>query len=633
MKYRLLKFVLLSQIILFCPSIEIFASTVPPIDSTSPVHLYISVTGAIVILLVSVFLATAKGKQFLGNLKVRTNLYLLTGLVLLSALSVGLYGIYSMKNIRKELVEIAHQDIPLTEIITLIETHQLEQAIWLERALRLSLENNDSAYEHAIKQFLRLAQIVDQEIKKGEHMAEDSLENAGRPDHRQKFELILNTLKEIEQEHGDFDKHVAHIFKEIDQGHQHEIGNLIAEIEKEEEELDRKLQAFLMDVEKFTEKSTNEAISHEKSAAKGILSILITAVIANLFFAFFIIKRLVDPIALSVSFAKEVSKGDLTHLLDIDQKNEIGILGNALNDMSVNLRQMINEITNGTNTLTSSATELSTVSNQISSNTQMTAEKSDSVSSATEELNASINGIAAAAEQTSASIQMIVSAAEEMTTTINEISQNTVKGSETTSLAVQEARVVSEKVDHLGKAASEISKVTETISDISAQTNLLALNATIEAARAGDAGKGFAVVAAEIKELAQLTAEATNDITEKISGVQTTTKESIESIESIVQVINEINEIVTAATSAIEEQTATTQEITNNMTQAANGVQQVNENVNQISEVSNDVCRDIAHVNKSANEIRRGNAGVNESSTELSRLAETLSSLITNFKV
>ena len=98
---------------------------------------------------------------------------------------------------------------------------------------------------------------------------------------------------------------------------------------------------------------------------------------------------------------------------------------------------------------------------------------------------------------------MIVSSAEEMTATINEIANNTAKGSETTSQAVTIAQEVSRKVNKLGKSASDITKVTESIADISAQTNLLALNATIEAARAGEAGKGFAVVASEIKTLAQ----------------------------------------------------------------------------------------------------------------------------------
>lgn len=145
---------------------------------------------------------------------------------------------------------------------------------------------------------------------------------------------------------------------------------------------------------------------------------------------------------------------------------------------------------------------------------------------------------------------------------------------------MKKAEHISQRVDALGKAAAEISKVTEAIADISEQTNLLALNATIEAARAGEASKGFAVVAGEIKELAKQTARATEEIGLKIGEVQTSTTESVEAIKAIVEIIDDINSIVSSVATAIErEQSATTQEISNNVSQAATGVQEVNENV------------------------------------------------------
>lgn len=372
--------------------------------------------------------------------------------------------------------------------------------------------------------------------------------------------------------------------------------------------------------------------SNQKSS--NIIAILsIVALAVGIIFSFVITRSIVSPIAKGVRMANEMAKGDLTQQIEIDQEDEIGVLSKALNSMAENLKQMFGDIVYGTQTLTTSATELSAVSEQINTNCGQTADKSSAVAAAAEEMATNITGVAAATEQTTSNLQMIVSAAEEMTATINEIANNLSKGSTTTSHAVEQAKDVSKKVGELGKAAADISKVTETISDISKQTNLLALNATIEAARAGEAGKGFAVVAVEIKALAQKTAEATNEISDKISGVQATTSDSISAIESIVAIINDINEIVTTVATAVEEQSATTQEISNNVSQAAEGVQEVNENINQTTAVVAEVTQSIAEVNQAAEETRTGSRQVNTSARELSKLAETLNEMIRQFKI
>ncbi len=366
------------------------------------------------------------------------------------------------------------------------------------------------------------------------------------------------------------------------------------------------------------------------------IKILITVVIACLVIAviaLFISRTLSAPIIKCVDMAKTIAKGDLTQRLEIDQGDEIGILAKSLNKMSKDLRTMFADIAADTKILTASSAELLTTSEKIATNSMQTAEKSNSVAAASEEMSTNMDSVASATEQATANIQLIVTASEEMTSTINEIAGNTARGSETTSQAVKKAREVSEKVDKLDRASIEISKVTETISDISEQTNLLALNATIEAARAGEAGKGFAVVAGEIKTLAQQTAEATSEIKDKISDVQTTTAESVTAIESIVLVINEVNDIVTTVATAIEEQSATTREISNNVGQIAEGIQEVNDNINQTSAVVGEVTRDISDVSQAAEQMNNGSQDVNVSSTKLSKLAEKLNDMIGQFKV
>ncbi len=349
--------------------------------------------------------------------------------------------------------------------------------------------------------------------------------------------------------------------------------------------------------------------------------------------SFFLIRAITKPIVQGVDFAEKMSDGDLTQALDIDQKDEMGILAKALNSMGSNLRQMFKNIASGVETLSSSSTELSAISQQMFSGAEQSSGKSNTVATAAEEMSSNMTTVAAAAEQASTNADVIASSAEEMTATINEIAQNSEKARTITGDAVSQTTSVSERVGGLGKAAQEISKVTETITEISEQTNLLALNATIEAARAGEAGKGFAVVANEIKELARQTAEATGEIKSRIDGIQDSTASAIADIEQIPQVINDVNELVSTIATAVEEQSVTTKEIAGNVAQASQGMKEVTENVAQGSTVAGDIARDISEVNQAAGEMSNSSSQVNISAQELSKLGEQLKEMVGKFKV
>ncbi len=185
----------------------------------------------------------------------------------------------------------------------------------------------------------------------------------------------------------------------------------------------------------------------------------------------------------------------------------------------------------------------------------------------------------AASEQVSSSIATVATSTEEMTSSIKEISGNATKAATVASGAVEVANKTNENITKLGDSSTEIGNVIKVISSIAQQTNLLALNATIEAARAGEAGKGFAVVENEVKELAKETARATEDITQKIEAIQGDTKSAVDAIAQITDTIQQIDSISTTIASAVEEQTATTNEIARNVNDVARGANEISENI------------------------------------------------------
>lgn len=234
-----------------------------------------------------------------------------------------------------------------------------------------------------------------------------------------------------------------------------------------------------------------------------------------------------------------------------------------------------------------------------------------------DQTNIQTSAVAAATEEASSSVQTVASAAEELSSSIGEINRQIEHSTKVANQAVEEVKRTDSTVSTLSDAATQIGDVVRLIQDIAEQTNLLALNATIEAARAGEAGKGFAVVASEVKNLANQTGRATEEISKKIVTIQNVSSQAVGAIRSIGDVIGRIDSISRTIAEAIHQQEAATREISNNVQQASTGTAEISSSIVSVTHASS--------------ESRAAASEVLSASAELSKQAETLRKEIVGF--
>lgn len=526
-------------------------------------------------------------------------IYGVVALIVLTAGAITAIGAVNMRDIGLELKEVTEEDMPLTEIVTKITTHQLQQAILLERMMRSAgiTDGTNFAMDHEV--FMELAHQVDREISEGVAIADHAIAHAQSQTSLDEFRKVKSILLNIQQEHLLYDKHAEEVLASAASGQMSGLSLKVETLEREQEKLDSELTSLLYELEHFTHDSLIAAQAHEERAlwlmiVAGVGLSLLGMIIGTL-------------VGLNVSRRINALNGSMTQLsegnLDITvpglkAQDELGGMSRCVKVFQENAIQMRaleeeQEVLarraeaqrrQALNTMAQTVeAETRDVVNQVCAHAESLMQVSTQMSSSSNKVSGNAQGVAAAAEQSLNNAQTVAMAAEELSRSIQTITKQVLEQAAMVNQASAETATVSQLVGGLKDSAAEIGDIVELITDIAAQTNMLAMNASIEAARAGEAGQGFAVVANEVKTLADQTSDATQNIETQIRSIQAKTERCVSAIQTMHDSIHKVNEISESVADGMSRQATATTEITENITQATDANREVTVQIGAVS--------------------------------------------------
>ncbi len=558
-------------------------------------------------------------QTLLKNLSLRAKMMSFAGVMLVLMIVGYGYAITSMNSIGAELESIAEEDIPITELMSAITEHQLQQAIEFERVRHFGAHHLETdpqgreKFDAGVKLFDQGSEAIAKEIKQAHLIVSTALKHLTGND-AEEFRKIETLLKRITAQHASYEKHVHEANAVFLQGYVQKAEELAGKAVTEGEAVIHEMDAMLKQVGVFTEESANKAEAHEHTAIFTLIVLAVVSIAIALVFSWLFSEALIKGVRNAIVTAS----GDLTADIEIDSKDEIGELLQAMNGMRGRLLDMVAHMSDITAQLSTASEEMSTVTRQTSDALREQRSETEMVATAIHEMSATAKEVATNIAHTA--------------TAASEANEQTTSGSRIVNQSIEQINQLAKQIDTSSHAITEveqysdaISSVLDVIKGVAEQTNLLALNAAIEAARAGEQGRGFAVVADEVRTLAGRTQQSTEEINETIAKLQAGSHQAVEAMD---QSRKEMQSAVEYATQTGEALDA-----------IANAVCKIDEMSTQIASaseeqgaVSEEINKNITRINDMSSQTAAGAEDTATASGDLSRMAAELQELVGQFK-